>query len=351
MISGANIKTDHTATRTRVRVRVPSALRLLVRFRALPRYGLGAAGLCALALTGCSFLGGVRPDEASDDKASTNAVTPAAARPARPSAPAPVPEALERVRVNVEDGAVVGVGMPMSLVFEQPVPVAERAAVERALRVTSSPRVTGAWSWVKDRNLLDGGRLDYRPREYWPTGTKVTLRAGSGPGADAGPGGAVNRRFTVGRSLVATVDVRDHSMTVVRAGVATRVPITAGAPGMDTWNGVMVVAGKERRLLMDSSTVGFGDEYKGYYNYAVHLTSSGTYLHENPMADAHAGRSNVTHGCVGLPTDGTARRFFEEVIPGDVVQVTGAPETVDPGNGYGDWNVPWSAWLAGSALR
>ncbi|MFJ7997696.1 L,D-transpeptidase [Streptomyces sp. NPDC096310] len=345
MISGANIKSDHTATRTRVPVRGR------VRLRARLLYGPGATGLCALALTGCSFLGGTGPDAASDDKASTTAVTPAAARPARPSAPAPVPEALERVRVNVEDGAVVGVGMPMSLVFEHPVPVAERAAVERALSVTSSPRVTGAWSWVKDRDLLDGGRLDYRPRDYWPTGTKVILRAGPGSGAAPGPGGALNRRFTVGRSLVATVDVRDHSMTVVRAGVATRIPITAGAPGMDTWNGVMVVAGKERRLLMDSSTVGFGDAYKGYYNYAVHLTSSGTYLHENPMADAHAGRRNVTHGCVGLPTDGTARRFFDEVIPGDVVRVTGAPEAVDPGNGYGDWNVPWSEWLAGSALR
>ncbi|MFE3824277.1 L,D-transpeptidase [Streptomyces sp. NPDC059092] len=347
MISGATIKTDHT-TRTRARLRARAGVPVRAR---LP-YAWGAAGLCALAaLTGCSVLDAVRPDEASDDKASTTAVTPAAARPARPRPAAPVPAALEDVRVNVDDGAVVGIGMPMSLVFDRPVPVTERAAVERALNVSSSPRVTGAWSWVKDRDLLDGGRLDYRPRDYWPTGTKVTLRAGSRSGSAPGPGDSLNRRFTVGRSLVATVDVRDHSMTVVREGVATRVPITAGAPGMETWNGVMVVAGKERRLLMDSSTVGFGDEYKGYYNYAVHLTSSGTYLHENPMADAHAGHRNVTHGCVGLPTDGTARRFFEEVIPGDVVRVTGAPETVDPGNGYGDWNVPWSEWVAGSALR
>ncbi|MFJ2174949.1 MULTISPECIES: L,D-transpeptidase [unclassified Streptomyces] len=327
MTSGANIKTDHTT-----HVRVP--------------YAWAAAGLCALALAGCSVLGAVRPGTGSDDKAATNAVKPAAARPAQRPA-GPVPAVLADAHVNIDDGAVVGVGMPMSLVFEHPVPVAERAAVERALTVSSTPRVTGAWSWVKDRNLLDGGRLDYRPREYWPTGTKVTLRAGPG----SGPGASLHRRFTVGRSLVATVDVRDHSMTVVRGGVATRIPITAGAPGMETWNGVMVVSNKERRLLMDSRTVGFGDAYKGYYNYAVHLTSSGTYLHENPLADVHAGRENVTHGCVGLPTDGTARRFFDEVIPGDVVRVTGAPETVDPGNGYGDWNVPWSTWLAGSALR
>jgi hypothetical protein len=52
-----------------------------------------------------------------------------------------------------------------------------------------------------------------------------------------------------------------------------------------------------------------------------------------------------------LLADGTARRFFDEVIPGDIVRVVNSKETVDPGNGYGDWNLPWDRWLAGSALR
>ncbi|MFD5751142.1 Ig-like domain-containing protein [Streptomyces sp. NPDC127033] len=361
MTPGADIKTDHTAracargpASAPVPAPVPASIPASARDRVRPRvpYALGAAVLCAaFALTGCSLLGAGSSDTSADDKA-VPATEPATVRPAlRPVAP--VPTVLEGVHVNVEDGAVVGVGMPVSLTFEQPVPAAERAAVERALTITSRPPVTGAWSWVKDRHLDDGQRLDYRPRTYWTPGTKVTLRAGPGArsGKGSGPAGTLNRRFSVGRSLVATVDVPGHFMTVVKRGVATRIPITAGAPGMETWNGVMVVSDKERRVLMDSSTVGFGDAYKGYYNYAVHLTSSGTYLHENPLADVHAGRENITHGCVGLPTDGTARRFFEEVIPGDVVQVTGSPETVDPGNGYGDWNIPWSRWLAGSALR
>jgi lipoprotein-anchoring transpeptidase ErfK/SrfK len=120
---------------------------------------------------------------------------------------------------------------------------------------------------------------------------------------------------------------------------------------MDTWNGTMVVSDKQRRVFMDSRTVGYGDAYQGYYNYAVHLTTSGTYLHENPRADRYAGRSNVTHGCIGLATDGTARRFFDEVIPGDIVRVVNSKDTVAPGNGYSDWNLPWDQWLAGSALR
>jgi lipoprotein-anchoring transpeptidase ErfK/SrfK len=300
----------------------------------------GAAGLCALVLVlaGCS---GPAPAGAADGKpASPGAARGApAARPA--GAPVSVPAALKDVRVNVADGATVGVGMPISLTFARPVPVAERAAVEMALTVDSSPRVIGAWSWIKDRNLLDGQRLDYRPRRFWRPGSEITLRIGRTGG----------RHFTIGRSLVATVDVPGHFMTVVNDGVTGRVPITAGAPGMDTWNGTMVVSDKQRRVLMDSRTVGYGDSYKGYYNYAVHLTASGTYLHENPKADVHAGRRNVSHGCVGLATDGTARRFFEEVIPGDVVRVTGSTDTVAAGNGYGDWNIGWERWLAGSALR
>ncbi|MFE7125054.1 L,D-transpeptidase [Streptomyces sp. NPDC057617] len=317
-----------------------------------------AAAALTLALAGCSAQAGTGGTDgtsgsAGDTKGKADQKQPAAAdaaaRHASPKAKptsatpsaTPEPAALKNVRINVTDGQTVGVGMPISITFDHPVPAAERAAVERLLTVSTSTGVTGSWSWIKDRNLLDGQRIDYRPRQFWTPGTKVTVRAGSG----------VTRNFAVGRSLVATVDVRTHTMTVEKDGTTRQVPITAGAPGMDTWNGTMVVSDKQRRVLMDSRTVGFGDAYKGYYSYAVHLTASGTYLHQNPKADTYAGRRNVTHGCVGLATDGTARRFYEEVIPGDVVRVTGSTETVAAGNGYGDWNLDWEEWRAGSALR
>ncbi|WP_265562174.1 L,D-transpeptidase family protein [Streptomyces hygroscopicus] len=67
-------------------------------------------------------------------------------------------------------------------------------------------------------------------------------------------------------------------------------------------------------------------------------------------ANTEAGHRNVTHGCVGLATDGTARRFYDQVLVGDVVTVTGsAKDTVAAGNGYGDWNLTWNQWLAHSA--
>ncbi|MCE0445619.1 L,D-transpeptidase [Streptomyces tricolor] len=83
----------------------------------------------------------------------------------------------------------------------------------------------------------------------------------------------------------------------------------------------------------------------------MHLTASGTYLHQNPKANTYAGRANVTHGCVGLATDGTAERFYRRIIPGDVIRVTGSKDTTEAGNGYGDWNLTWDEWLAGSATR
>ncbi|MEV8527412.1 L,D-transpeptidase [Streptomyces sp. NPDC052000] len=63
-----------------------------------------------------------------------------------------------------------------------------------------------------------------------------------------------------------------------------------------------------------------------------------------------AGHRNVTHGCVGLATDGTAKRFYNQVGVGDVVTVIGSDKTTAAvGNGYGDGNLSWKQWLEHSA--
>ncbi|WP_042395890.1 L,D-transpeptidase [Streptacidiphilus carbonis] len=324
--------------------------------------GAGAAAVCALALAGCSA-GGAGSDAAAGvgaaprAGASNGAVADPSAAPGTPSAPAtasaapsaspspsgptvPEPAVLATAQVNIAEGQTVGVGMPISVTFQQPVPASQRAAVEQWLTVRTGGQA-GAWSWIKDRDLPDGERVDYRPQGYWKPGTRVTLQLGS----------HTVRHFGVGRSLKAVVDVRTHRMTVVDNGRTTSIPITAGQPGLDTWNGTMVVMDKAQKVLMDSRTVGLGDAYLGYYYWAVHITTSGTYVHQNPRADTYGGRENVTHGCVGLADDGTAKAFYNEVIPGDVVEVVHSKDTVEAGNGYGDWNLSWTQWLAGSALK
>ena len=57
-----------------------------------------------------------------------------------------------------------GVGMPIMLTFSQP--VTNRAAVERALQITTSKPVVGAWYWDNSQTLV------FRPREYWPAHTR-----------------------------------------------------------------------------------------------------------------------------------------------------------------------------------
>lgn len=253
--------------------------------------------------------------------------------------------------VNLSEGQRIGVGLPISVTFDKP--VTNRAAVEKALSVVTDKPVEGAWKWVQDRNLLAGQRIDFRPKEYWQPGTKITFKADL-DGVEVGDNRFtikdVTASATVARSLVATVDVKTHQMTVVEDGKPnSTIPITAGAPGMDTWSGTMVVMDRNSSVLMDGQTVGYAGQYRDYYNWALHTTASGTYVHENASANIHAGKKNVTHGCVGLANDGTAKTFYDRVIVGDVIKVVNsASETVAVGNGYGDWNLSWEQWIAGA---
>ncbi|MFI1767709.1 L,D-transpeptidase [Streptomyces sp. NPDC020800] len=324
--------------------------------RTAGRLGAAAAACIALLSTvGCSTDAGsgVRETTPAPDARASGAAAPSGATGGNSdgtdkasdmhSAPSmPEPAVLAQARVNIGDGQTVGVGMPISVTFRQRVPAAERKAVESWLRVQTSSGTQGAWSWVQDHTVPGGERVDFRPSTtYWQPGTKITLRRGSHG----------TSRFTIGRSLVATVDTKTHMMTIDTGGTPQRIPITAGKPGLDTWKGTMVVMDKQPRVFMDSRTVGMGpnDTYHDYYYWAVHLTTSGTYVHQNPHANTAAGHSNVTHGCVGLATT-TARNFYDQVHVGDVITVTGANKgTVAPGNGYGDWNLTWKQWLANSA--
>ena len=47
------------------------------------------------------------------------------------------------------EGEKVGVGMPVIVTFD--LPVKDRAAFERQMKVISSPAVEGSWSWFSDR--------------------------------------------------------------------------------------------------------------------------------------------------------------------------------------------------------
>ncbi len=260
-----------------------------------------------------------------------------------------------------ENRSTVGTGMIVSFSFNRP--IADRAAVEKAIRVTSDPVVEVVGHWFgKDR-------IDFRPKAYWKPGTEVTVDIGLRD-VEGAPGvyGSQDKTvvFTVGRSQVSRVDARDKTMEVRRDGelVAT-VPVTAGAPKTTTYNGKMVVTEMHEVTRMNGATVGFTDKKgKGEYDiadvpHAIRLTESGTFLHGNYWADESVfGEENVSHGCIGLRDakggGGTTPGgwFFDRTLIGDVVEVVNSQDKkVAPDNGLSGWNLGWKKWKAGSALR
>ncbi len=77
-----------------------------------------------------------------------------------------------------------GVGMPIMITFSSP--VTHKAAVEKAIQITTSKPVVGAWMWDGDESLTSG------PRSYWPAAHQGELhgalqRAGDLPPACTGP--------------------------------------------------------------------------------------------------------------------------------------------------------------------
>jgi lipoprotein-anchoring transpeptidase ErfK/SrfK len=259
------------------------------------------------------------------------------------------PRAELRAAVMPLDGETVGVGLPIGVWFNQP--VADRAAVERRLQVSSSKPVTGAWHWFADNEV------HYRPKAYWPAGSKVTLRARLA-GTDAGEGvwGVADRtiRFRIGQRRVSVVDVRTHRMKVTAGRRTLRVlPVSTGRERYPTTNGVHFVVEKNAVKLMDSSTVGIPrNSPGGYYqrvNWSVRISNSGEFVHAAPWSTGSQGRANVSHGCVNLST-ANAAWFFRQTRRGDVVEVRGSPKRPGDSFGVADWNMSWRGWLAGSAL-
>lgn len=249
-----------------------------------------------------------------------------------------------------------GAGQIVTASLSHPVPdtdPAARARLERALQVTSEPAVEGAWHWVDDSTL------HYRPRTYWPAHAEVRVVSGL-DGVEVGDreygGPSESLRFTIGDRIEAVTDAAAHEMTVRRNGRIVRtIPVTTGKAGFLTRSGIKVVLGKERKVRMRGDSVGIKRGTSEFYDlpvsYATRVTWSGEYVHAAPWSVDAQGEENVSHGCTGMST-ADAAWFFDAVREGDVVSVvnSGGERMAPFNNGFGDWNLDWATWLAGSAL-
>ncbi|MDX2606136.1 Ig-like domain-containing protein [Streptomyces caniscabiei] len=250
-----------------------------------------------------------------------------------------------------EDGSKVGVGMPFSVRFTRGITAPKD--VEKAITIKTEPAVEVEGHW------FGNDRIDFRPEKYWKAGTKVTvdLNLDGVEGRD-GVYGEQSKKisFTIGRSQVSTVDVKKLTMKVERDGkVVKTIPVTTGKPGMETWNGQMVISERLSVTRMNGETVGYGGEYdiKDVPD-AMRLTNSGTFIHGNYWGGDAFGNYNASHGCIGLrdTRGGWDRKapgawFFDNSMVGDVVVVKNSNDRiVDPDNGYNGWNMSWDKWKA-----
>jgi lipoprotein-anchoring transpeptidase ErfK/SrfK len=254
-----------------------------------------------------------------------------------------------RASINIGDGRTVGVAAPIAIQFDAP--VADKAAVEKALRVTTSEPTEGSWAWLPDQD--GGSRVHWRPKDYWKPGTKVDVHAdlmGVPFGEGAWGREDLSTSFTIGRSQIVKADVNSFRMVVVRDGQEVmNVPASYGKdadPNRITRSGIHVVSEKFTDKRMVSQQYGYDTVEK----WAVRMSNNGEFIHANPASAAAQGSSNVTHGCVNLSI-GDAQTFYDSALYGDPVEVTNSGVALSPRDGdIYDWALSWDQWRAASAL-
>jgi lipoprotein-anchoring transpeptidase ErfK/SrfK len=231
-----------------------------------------------------------------------------------------------------------GVGIPITIMFSRP--IRNKAAVERAIQLRTSNPVVGAWYWQDDKTVI------FRPRQYWPQYTTVTVD-GNFDGVQAAPGvygdRDVHLTFSIGPSLIVVASTRTHYMRVYyKDRLFGRWPISTGRPGDDTPDGTYLTTFKNNPQFMS------GPGYALEVPWSVDVTYSGVFIHDAYWSVGVQGFANVSHGCINT-SPAHAETYYNMEEPGDPATVTGSPVAGTPGNGWTEWFIPWSQWLRGSA--
>ena len=243
-------------------------------------------------------------------------------------------------------GQTYGVGMPIMLIFSQP--ITNRAAVERSLELTTSKPVIGSWYW-------DGSEhLNFRPQNYWPANTTVSFDGHlDGVQGAAGVYGTADltQTFNIGRSLIAVASTTTHKTQIYLNGkLLYDWPISTGRASLPTPDGTYVSVEKQNPVRMiGGGAPGSAGYYNELVNYAVRFTFSGDYYHSAPWSVVDQGTTNVSHGCVNLPPE-DATIYYNMSIPGDPITVTASTAAGKWDDGWTEWFLPFSQYLHGSAL-
>jgi lipoprotein-anchoring transpeptidase ErfK/SrfK len=252
---------------------------------------------------------------------------------------------------QLSDGQTVGVAAPVIIQFDAS--ITDKAAVEKALKVTTEPPVEGSWAWLPDE--VGGSRVHYRSKDYYPAGTKVNVEAklyGVDFGDDAYGAQDITLNFEIGRRQVVKAEASSHRIQVLdgSGAVIMDFPCSYGEgdlPRNITRSGVHVVTEKYEDFYMSNPAAGYSNAHE---RFAVRISNNGEFIHANPASSGAQGNTNVTNGCINLST-GDAEQYFNSAIYGDPVEVTGTSIELSYSDGdLWDWAVSWDDWVAMSAL-
>ena len=257
------------------------------------------------------------------------------------------PRTLTYLSVNPQDGTTVGVGQPLAFYFDEP--IADKAAVEAMISITTEPRVEGAFYWFDEKTV------HWRPQNYWAPGTKITINAKIyGKHVGNGVYGEEDRVITttIGDAVIHEADGQTHQVvTKVNGQVVRTMPTSMGNAENPTPTGTYVLMEKNAHMVMDSRTYGLSLEAGGYVtpvDWATRMSNSGIFFHSAPWSVGDQGYRNVSHGCLNLSPE-NAKWVFDNAKQGDVVIVTnsGGP-ALESWDGFGDWQIPWDQWVKGN---
>jgi lipoprotein-anchoring transpeptidase ErfK/SrfK len=318
-----------------------------------PALTVAATVTAALGLAGVAFVAGpVTASHTSAADPGQEAVQPPTA-PAPPPAPEPPARPIQHLTIErmTPSAGTFGTGITVRVHFTRPVPEEARDAVTSQIRVRTSTDVGPAgWAWLDDDTAV------YRPKEFWPAGTQVSVTTEPGStiiptdgSSDLRWMGKEQRSFSIGRSQVVEVDADTHLATVTRNGEVVRtMPVSLGKEGWTTRSGVKTLMESYEVKEMTGASIGAEEDYTLQVPYAIRLTDTGEFIHGAPWAQGNLGRVNGSHGCTNLSV-ADARWLYEHHLVGDPVVTSGTGRGIDASNGTGAvWNVPWSTWLTGS---
>jgi lipoprotein-anchoring transpeptidase ErfK/SrfK len=255
------------------------------------------------------------------------------------------PDKTVNVSAALADGKTYGVAMPVVVRFGRDVAKDQRANIEKRLMVTSEPAQVGVWHWFSN------SEVHYRPKEYWQSGTKLSVRLATG-GLPMGNNAYGNKDVTInaniGRKLVLTTDDSTHQMTVTQDGQVLRtIPVSLGKSSTPSSSGAMVVMDKNKSELFKSTDP--SDPYEQTVYYTQRTTTGGEYIHAAPWSEGDQGKRNVSHGCTNV-SQANAIWLYDLTMIGDVYEVKGTPRKLQWGNGWTDWDKSWEEYVKGSAL-